>query len=114
MSRHLPVKQTHPSHEHRTYSEQQVLLFWLLCKILRRLARTIPWAVLSKQDKRRLSTALAILESDVHLVQLVLSTQGSDGAGSRRKDGAGEQMSSRGPTADQATTKAAAPEEETS
>lgn len=55
--------------------EQQVLLFWLLSKILRRLARRIAWAELSAPDKRRLKATLKMLESDVQLVRIVISAQ---------------------------------------
>src|SRR5688500_315460 len=57
------------------YQEQQVLLFWLLSKILRRLARRIAWAELSTRDRRRLNTTLKTLESDVHLVRTVVAAQ---------------------------------------
>ena len=71
--------QKRQSHSHsglnRTYKEQQVMLFWLLAKILRRLARSIMWSELSVRDKRRLYTTLETLESDVHLIQIVISAK---------------------------------------
>jgi len=51
-----------------------VLLFWLLSKILRRLARSIQWGELNARDKRRLNTTLTMLESDVHLIRLITSS----------------------------------------
>jgi hypothetical protein len=70
MNRHSATTFNPNSPERRALSEQQVLLFWLLSKILRRLARSIPWTEVSPGDKRRLSGTLALLENDVCLVRL--------------------------------------------
>ena len=50
-----------------------MLLFWLLSKILRRLARSIQWRELDASEKRRLNATLTLLESDLHLIRLIIS-----------------------------------------
>jgi len=71
MSHHRSSQRNHRNDQERSYHEQQVLLFWLLSKILRRLARSIAWSDLNSQERRRLGRTLTMLESDVHLVRLV-------------------------------------------
>ena len=84
MNRNPQTESSDEIKQQSLYQEQQVLLFWLLSKILRRLARRIAWAELSAPDKRRLNTTLKTLESDVRLVRTVISAQPTHSKGFAR------------------------------
>ncbi|MDQ3812364.1 MAG: hypothetical protein M3347_00265 [Armatimonadota bacterium] len=112
-----PLHHNRPSNHHcaspeQAYREQQVLLFWLLSKILRRLARSIIWRELDPGDKRRLNTTLKTLENDVQLIRLITSPQRINVKSSTQA--AAEVNEPPGIAADSATAKAASAEERSS
>ncbi len=62
----------------RSEQHRSVILFCAFCYMLCRLSRQLPWATLSRANRRRLDAAFAALESMVALARTVTRTTPAD------------------------------------